>query len=62
MLLAAGLTSWLLVQAFMNIAMAIGMMPITGEPLPFVSAGGSSLVTTLAAAGVLTNIAKRSKA
>ncbi len=62
MLLAVGLTSWLLVQAFMNIAMSIGMMPITGEPLPFVSAGGSSLVTTLAAAGVLTNIAKRSKA
>lgn len=62
LLLAAGLTSWLLVQAFMNIAMSIGLMPITGEPLPFVSAGGSSLVTTLAAAGVLTNIAKRSKA
>lgn len=62
MLLAAGLTSWLLVQAFMNIAMSIGLMPITGEPLPFVSAGGSSLVTTLAAAGILTNVAKRSKA
>lgn len=62
MLMAAGLTSWLLVQAFMNIAMSIGLMPITGEPLPFVSAGGSSLVTTLAAAGVLTNIAKRSRA
>ena len=62
MLLATGLTTWLLVQAFMNIAMSIGLMPITGEPLPFVSAGGSSLVTTLAAAGVLTNIAKRSKA
>lgn len=61
MLMAAGLTSWLLVQAFMNIAMSIGLMPITGEPLPFVSAGGSSLVTTLAAAGVLTNIAKRSR-
>jgi len=61
MLLAAGLTSWLLVQAFMNIAMSIGLMPITGEPLPFVSAGGSSLVTTLGAAGVLTNIARRAK-
>ena len=61
LLLAAGLTSWLLIQAFMNIGMSIGLMPITGEPLPFVSAGGSSLVTTLAAAGVLTNIAKRSR-
>jgi cell division protein FtsW len=62
MLLAAGLTTWLLVQAFMNIAMSVGLMPITGEPLPFVSAGGSSLVTTLGAAGVLTNIARRAKA
>lgn len=61
MLLAAGLTSWLLVQAFMNIGMSIGLMPITGEPLPFVSAGGSSLVTTLGAAGVLTNVARRAK-
>ncbi len=62
MLLAAGVTSWLIVQGFMNIGMSIGLMPITGEPLPFVSAGGSSLVTTLAAAGVLTNVARRSKA
>ncbi len=62
MLLAAGITSWLLVQAFLNIGMSIGMLPITGEPLPFVSAGGSSLVTTLAAAGILTNVARRAKA
>lgn len=61
MLLAAGITSWLLVQAFLNIGMAIGQLPITGEPLPFVSAGGSSLVTTLAAAGVLTNVARRAR-
>ncbi|MGI9596288.1 MAG: putative lipid II flippase FtsW, partial [Acidimicrobiales bacterium] len=43
-LLAAGITSWLLVQAFLNIGMVLGVLPITGEPLPFVSAGGSSLV------------------
>ncbi|MEM7339137.1 MAG: putative lipid II flippase FtsW [Actinomycetota bacterium] len=62
MLLATGITSWLLVQAFMNIGMVLGVMPITGEPLPFVSAGGSSLVTTLAAAGFLTNVARRARA
>ncbi len=61
MLLAAGLTSWILFQAFLNIGMAIGQLPITGEPLPFVSAGGSSLVTSLAAAGLLTSIGRRAK-
>ncbi|MEM9131054.1 MAG: putative lipid II flippase FtsW [Actinomycetota bacterium] len=60
-LLAAGITSWLLVQAFLNIGMVLGVMPITGEALPFVSAGGSSLVTMLAAAGLLVNVSRRSK-
>ncbi len=60
-LLAAGLTSWILIQAFLNIAMAMGSMPSTGETLPFVSAGGSSLVTTLFAAGVLASIARRAR-
>ncbi len=61
-LLAAGITSWLLVQAFLNIGMVLGVLPITGEALPFVSAGGSSLVTTLAAAGLLTSVARRARA
>ena len=60
-LLAAGITSWLLVQAFLNIGMVLGVLPITGEPLPFVSAGGSSLVTTLTAAGLLTNVSRRGR-
>ncbi len=60
-LLAAGLTSWILIQAFLNIAMAMGSMPSTGETLPFVSAGGSSLVTMLFAAGVLASIARRAR-
>jgi cell division protein FtsW len=60
-LLAAGLTCWLLVQAFLNIGMVVGVLPITGEPLPFVSAGGSSLVTTLAAAGLLASVSRRAK-
>lgn len=62
MLLAAGLTSWLIVQAFLNIGMAIGQLPITGEPLPFVSAGGSSLSAALAAGGLLTSVARRARA
>lgn len=61
MLLAVGVTTWLLLQAFMNIGMAMGLMPITGEPLPFVSAGGSGLVSALGASGLLVNVARRSR-
>jgi cell division protein FtsW len=61
MLLAAGITSWLLVQAFLNIGMVLGVLPITGEALPLVSAGGSSLVTTLGAGGLLTSVARRAR-
>jgi cell division protein FtsW len=58
MLLAAGVTSWFVVQAFVNIGAVIGVLPITGVPLPFVSSGGSSLVASMAAAGVLLNVAR----
>lgn len=58
MLVAVGITTWLTVQAFMNIGAVIGLMPITGIPLPFVSFGGSSLVINLAATGLLLNIAR----
>ena len=57
-LVAIGITTWLTVQAFMNIGAVIGIMPITGIPLPFVSFGGSSLVVNLAAVGMLMNIAR----
>ncbi|MCU1355062.1 MAG: FtsW [Acidimicrobiales bacterium] len=57
MLVAVGITTWFTVQAIMNIGAVIGIMPITGVPLPFVSFGGSSLLTTLAATGILLNIA-----
>jgi cell division protein FtsW len=60
-LLAAGITTWLLIQAFLNIGMALGVMPVTGEPLPFVSFGGSSLVAALAGAGVLTSVARQAR-
>jgi cell division protein FtsW len=58
MLLATGITAWLSIQAFMNIGAVIGVMPITGVPLPFVSFGGSSLMINLAASGMLLNIAR----
>jgi cell division protein FtsW len=58
MLVAIGITSWLTVQAFMNIGAVLSIMPITGVPLPFVSFGGSSLLVNLAAVGMLLNIAR----
>ena len=61
MLLATGLTTWLILQAFLNIGMTLGRLPITGEPLPFVSAGGSSLIMSLFAAGLLANVARRAQ-
>lgn len=57
-LTAVGITSWISLQAFMNIAINIGLMPVTGITLPFVSYGGSSLVATLIAVGVLLHISK----
>lgn len=59
MLLATGVTTWILVQAFINIGACVGVLPVTGVPLPFVSAGGSSLVVTMAASGILLNVARR---
>ena len=61
MLLAAGITIWIGVQAFVNIGVVTASLPMTGVPLPLVSFGGSSLVLTLLAAGVLTNIARQGK-
>jgi len=61
MLLATGVTTWILVQAFVNIGAVVGVLPITGVPLPFVSAGGSSLLFTMAASGILLNVARRAR-
>ena len=58
-LLAAGITSWILVQAFVNIGAVLGLLPITGVPLPFVSYGGSSTILSLTAFGILLNIARQ---
>ena len=56
--LAAGITALVTGQAAINIAAVVGLAPLTGIPLPFVSYGGSSLVVTLACVGILLNIAR----
>lgn len=57
-LLAAGITGWLLLQAFINIGSVVGLLPVTGVTLPLVSFGGSSLVFTMAGYGLLLSIAR----
>jgi cell division protein FtsW len=57
-LLAGGITAWIGVQALVNLGAVTGLLPITGVPLPFMSFGGSSLVISLAAMGILVNIAR----
>ena len=60
MLLATGITVWVTAQAAINIGGVVGLLPVSGVPLPFVSFGGSSLVFTMVAAGMLANIARQS--
>ena len=57
-LLAVGITAWLVLQAFINIGVVVVLIPITGITLPFVSQGGSSLLVSLAAVGVLLSISR----
>ena len=60
-LVAAGVVSWFAFQSFVNIGMTLGIMPVTGLPLPFVSYGGSSMFANLIAIGLLQNVHLRSK-
>ena len=57
-ILAAGLTTMIVMQALMNIAVVTASMPVTGIPLPFISFGGSALIFTLAGVGILLNISR----
>jgi cell division protein FtsW len=58
-LLASGITAWVVFQAFLNIGAVVGVLPVTGVPLPFLSQGGSSLIVLMGAAGILANIARQ---
>ncbi len=58
-LLAIGLVAWVGAETLINVGAVVGVLPVTGIPLPFISFGGSSLVITMAAAGILVNVAKQ---
>jgi rod shape determining protein RodA len=60
-LIACGVATVILFQSFVNIAVNIGLLPVTGVPLPFVSYGGSSLVTLLLAQGLVQSVVMRRK-
>jgi len=57
-LLAGGITAWICIQALINMSVVVGLIPVTGIPLPFVSAGGSSLIISFAAVGILLSVSR----
>jgi cell division protein FtsW len=59
MLVTAGVMVWIIAQAFVNIAVVLGLLPVLGVPLPLISKGGTALITTLAAIGVVLSFARR---
>ncbi len=59
-LLAAGLSIWIAIEAFINMAVMVNLMPFAGNALPFVSYGGSNLVVSLVAVGILLNVSRQS--
>jgi cell division protein FtsW len=61
-LLALGLAAWVAAETLINVGAVVGVLPVTGIPLPFISFGGSSLVITMAAAGILISIARKGEA
>ncbi|HKI53991.1 MAG TPA: FtsW/RodA/SpoVE family cell cycle protein [Anaerolineales bacterium] len=58
-LLASGMTMWIGMEALINMAVMVGLMPFAGNALPFVSAGGSNLISTLCAVGIMLNISRQ---
>ncbi|MEM9465854.1 MAG: putative lipid II flippase FtsW [Actinomycetota bacterium] len=61
MLLAVGITTWITVQAVLNLGAVMAVLPITGVTLPFLSLGGSSVVITLTSMGILMNVARQGR-
>jgi cell division protein FtsW len=59
-LLASGVTFWIGIEALINMAVMVGLMPFAGNALPFISAGGSNLVSILCAIGIMLNISRQS--
>ena len=59
-LLASGITFWIGIEALINMSVMVGLMPFAGNALPFISAGGSNLVSTLSAVGIILNISRQS--
>ena len=59
-LLASGVTFWIGIEALINMAVMVGLMPFAGNALPFISAGGSNLISTLCAIGIMLNISRQS--
>ena len=59
-LLASGMTFWIGIEALINMSVMVGLMPFAGNALPFISAGGSNLVSTLSAIGIMLNISRQS--
>ena len=57
-----GLVAWVAAETLINVGAVVGVLPVTGIPLPFISFGGSSLVITMAAAGMLVNVARQGEA
>jgi cell division protein FtsW len=59
-LIAFGLTIWIGLEALMNMAVIVGLLPFTGNALPLISAGGSSMLVTLTAIGIIMNVSRTS--
>ena len=57
-LMISGIVIWFMAQSFMNIGAMVGLMPLTGLPLPFISHGGTALLAALASVGIIINVSK----
>lgn len=59
--LVIGVTAWILIQSFVNIGAMVGLLPLTGVPLPFVSYGGTSMAVLLGACGIVVNVSRQTR-
>lgn len=60
-LLVIGIISWIIIQAFVNIGAMVGILPLTGVPLPFISYGGTAMFVLLGACGIVVNISRQTR-